>query len=213
MKKEGTPMAERTSYHLKGVMLGACNCNWGCPCNFEAPPTNGFCEGAYLWHVQEGGYGQVGLNDLNFAWCARSPAALHLGNVTSLYLVDERATPAQRRALEELLTTDPTAMPFSVFKALTSSMLGIRYVPFTLELKGTRSRASAGDALDVQLAPMKNPVTGDEEPATLLKPKGFTSQRQELCATSTFRLAGEGLSYEHSGKYGEFSTFEYRPAA
>jgi hypothetical protein len=205
-------MAEKTSYHLKGVMLGACNCDWGCPCNFEAPPTKGFCEGGYLWHVQEGGYGQVVLNGLSFAWCARSPAALHLGNITSLYLIDERATPEQRQALEELLTTNPTVMPFSVFKALTSSMLGIRYVPFALDLKGTQSRAKVGDALDLQLAPMKNPVTGDEEPATLLKPKGFTSQRQELCATSTFRLTSEGLSYDHSGKYGEFSTFEYKAA-
>ena len=26
-------------YHFSGVMLGACSCDWGCPCNFEAPPT------------------------------------------------------------------------------------------------------------------------------------------------------------------------------
>ena len=41
-------MAEKTSYHLKGMLLAACNCDWGCPCNFEAPPTKGFCEGGYL---------------------------------------------------------------------------------------------------------------------------------------------------------------------
>ena len=162
--------------------------------------------------MQEGGYGQVALNGLNFAWCGRSPGPLHLGNVTSLYLVDERATPEQRLAIEELLTTNPTVMPFSVFKALTSTMLGIRHVPFALDLKATQSRAKVGDALDLQLAPMKNPVTGEEEPATLLKSKGFTSQRQELCATSTFRLTSEALSYDHSGKYGEFSAFEYKGA-
>ena len=144
--------------------------------------------------------------------CGRSPGPLHLGNVTSLYLVDERATPEQRQAIAELLTTNPTVMPFSVFKALTSTMLGIRHVPFALDLKGTQSRAKVGDALDLQLAPMRNPVTGEEEPATLLKLKGFTSQRQELCATSTFRLTSEALSYDHSGKYGEFSAFEYKGA-
>src|SRR5215471_113169 len=35
-------MAQRDAYHIKGVLLGACNCDWGCPCNFEAPPTYGF---------------------------------------------------------------------------------------------------------------------------------------------------------------------------
>jgi len=205
-------MAENISYHLKGVGLCGCSCNWGCPCNFEAPPTQGFCEGGYFWHVQDGTYGHVALHGLTFAWLAHSPGPLHLGNLTSLYLVDERATPAQRQAIEELLTTNPTVMPFSIFKALTSTLLGIRYVPFVLNLKGTQSRVKVGDILDLQLTPMKNPVTGEEEPVTLLKPKGFTSHQQELCTTATFRLTSEGLSYDHSGKYGESFAFEYKDA-
>jgi len=154
----------------------------------------------------------VALQGLTFAWFAHSPGPLHLGNLTSLYCVDERATPAQRQAIEELLTTNPTVMPFSIFKALTSTMLGIRYVPFVLDLKGTQSRVKVGDIVDLQLTPMKNPVTGEEEPATLLKPKGFTSHQQELCATATFWLTSEGLSFDHSGRYGEFSAFEYQGA-
>lgn len=203
-------MAERFSYHLKGILLGACNCNWGCPCNFEAPPSNGFCEGSYLWHVQEGACDGVSVDGLNFAWCAHSPAALHLGHVTSLYLVDERANTRQRQALETLLTKRPDAMPFGIFTQLTSTVLGVRYVPFELELKGTQSRVKISTLYELQLAPMRNPVTGEEEPATLLKPKGFTSKQQELCSASTLRLTSEGLSYTHSGTYGEFSTFEYQ---
>jgi len=59
---------------------------------------------------------------------------------------------------------------------------------------------------------MKNLVTGADEYATLLKPTGFTSKQQELCTTSTFRLTADGLAFNHSGKYGEFSPFEYTPA-
>ena len=36
-------MTNKTSYSLKGVLLGACSCDWGCPCNFEMPPSRGFC--------------------------------------------------------------------------------------------------------------------------------------------------------------------------
>lgn len=57
---------------------------------------------------------------------------------------------------------------------------------------------------------MKNPVTGEEEPVTLIKPKEFTSKQQELCSTSALRLTSEGLAFDHSGKYGEFSLFEYQ---
>jgi hypothetical protein len=205
-------MAEQTSYHLKGVLLGACSCDWGCPCNFEAPPTHSWCEGGYCWHVEEGAYGQVSLNGLNFAWYAHSPGPLHLGNLTSLVLVDERATGPQRQALEDLLTQNPHVLPFAIFKSLTGTFLGVHYVPFELELQGTQSRVKAPGMLELQLAPMKNPVTGEEEPATLLKPKGFTSQHQELCGTAAFRVTSARLSYDHSGKYGEFAPFEYKGA-
>ena len=203
-------IAEKVAHHLKGILLGACSCDWGCPCNFEAPPTSGFCEGSYLWHVQEGIYGQVPLDGLNFSWCAHSPGPLHLGNVTSVCFIDERADAQQRQALEGMLTTNPGVMPFAIFKQLTSTFLGVRYVPFAIELNGTHSRATIPGILDCRLTPMKNPVTGDEEPATLIKPKGFTSKQQELCSTLAFRLACDGLSFDHSGKYGEFSLFEYQ---
>lgn len=45
--------------------------------------------------------------------------------------------------------------------------------------------------------------------ASALKPKGFTSKQQELCSTSALRLTSEGLSFDHSGKDGEFCLFEY----
>lgn len=105
-------MGEKMSYYFKGTLLVGCNCDWGCPCNFEAPPTKGFCEGSCLWHVQEGAYGQVHLDGLNFAWLFHSPGPLHLGNITSLFLVDERANARQRQALEEMLTKNPDVMPF-----------------------------------------------------------------------------------------------------
>ena len=135
---------------------------------------------------------------------------MHLGNATSIYFVDQRADVHQRQALEEMLTRDIAVIPFSVFSSLTSNMLGGRYIPFKVHVDGLRSWVNVPGTLDLGLAPMKNPVTGEDEPATLLKPKGFTSQSQELCSTSTLRLTTDELSYDHGGKYGELCTFEYR---
>lgn len=203
-------MAEKTSYHLKGVLLCACSCNWGCPCNFEVPPSRGFCEGGYLWHIQEGFYGQVRLDGLNCALFSHSPQAIHLGNLTLLWLVDERANAQQRPAFEEMLTQNPDVLPFGVFMSLVGTFLGVRYVPFELHLQGIRSQAKVPGILEIELAPMKNPVTGEDELATLLKPTGFTSKESEFCSSATFRLTSEGLSYDHSGRYGEFAPFEYK---
>lgn len=34
-----------TGWNLRGTVLIACNCDYGCPCNFNALPTKGHCEG------------------------------------------------------------------------------------------------------------------------------------------------------------------------
>ena len=205
-------MADKTSYHLKGVLLGACNCDWGCPCNFEVAPSYGFCEGGYVWHVQEGRCDGVSLAGLIFGWFGHAPGPIHLGNITSLLCVDERANDQQRQAIEKLVVKSPDAAPYGIFMSLTSNFLGVRYAKVEAKFDGVRSRVRFHGVYELELTPMKNPVTGEDEPATLLKPKGFTSKHQELCTTSKMRLTDPKLSCEHVGKYGEYSLFEYKSA-
>jgi hypothetical protein len=94
-------MAE--TWHLKGKVLVACNCDWGCPCNFNARPTAGKCEGGWTWHVEQGSYSDVKLNDLNFSVYVNWPGAIHEGNGEALILIDEHADQAQRTAIEMLV--------------------------------------------------------------------------------------------------------------
>src|SRR5688572_19377255 len=58
---------EKPSWTLTGVVLVACNCDYGCPCNFNALPTHGKCEGGWTWHVQHGSFDGVSLDGLNFS--------------------------------------------------------------------------------------------------------------------------------------------------
>jgi len=101
-------------------------------------------------------------------------------------------------------------VPYGIFMSLTSNFLGVCHARVEAKFDGVRSRVRFDGVYEVELTPMKNPVTGEEEPATLMKPKGFTSKQQELCTTATMRLSGQGLAYEHPGKYGEYSPFEYK---
>ncbi len=119
-------MADKTSYHLKGILLGACNCDWGCPCNFEVAPSYGFCEGGYVWHVEQGRCDGVSLAGLTFGWFGRAPGPIHLGNITSFLFVDEQAKDPQRHAIEKLVVKSPDAAPYGIFMSLTSNFLGVR---------------------------------------------------------------------------------------
>ena len=199
-------MAGQKVYDLKGGLLSGCNCDWGCPCNFEVAPSYGFCDGMYVWHVEEGHYEGTTLDGSTIAIYSRFPGAIHEGNGTSMVLVDERV-PAERRRVIESMVQDTA--PFSIFLDLTTNMLGFRYLPFDLRLDGIYSRLTIPGIFELQLGPMKNPVTGEDELATLNKPTGFTSQVQELCSTETHRFNTEGISFDYSGKYGDFAPFEY----
>jgi len=70
-----------TDWTLKGTVLIACNCDFGCPCNFNALPSKGNCEGGWTWHVEEGRFGDTTLDGLNFSIFVNWPGAIHQGNV------------------------------------------------------------------------------------------------------------------------------------
>ena len=131
------------------------------------------------------------------------PSAWEAGGLASA-VVD--AQPEQRQAVETILTE---VVPFSVFHDLATTFLGFQYAPMELHLDGIRSGLRIPGVLDLKLGAMKNPVTGEDELATLTKPTGFTANIAELCNAETFTFEVGGKSYDHSGKYGEFCPFEY----
>ena len=76
--------------------LQACNCDYGCPCEFAAPPTPGFCEGTGTWLIKTGRCGNISLDGLGLAFAAHWPKAIHLGGGTVNIFIDERANQDQR---------------------------------------------------------------------------------------------------------------------
>jgi len=98
--------------------------------------------------------------------------------------------------------------PFAIFATVTETELDPIFAPFDVTIDGLSSTVSAPGALEVSLTTIKNPVTGVPEELTLVKPTGFTAKESQLGASEVYRSTG-GLKHDHSGKYGEFSAFEY----
>ena len=191
------PMVLR--WRMSGSLLGECNCDWGCPCSFDAPPTNGGCEGVYTWIVDKGVYGNVKLDGLVLAIPGTWPGAVHLGHGTSVLLVDKRAKPDQRKALEKLGKGEAGG-PFAVFASVTERWLPTVSASFDIRLNGIRStlRVDSGKIYDLALSRIKNPVTGDEEEVYLDKPTGFTAKRSELGMSVVARFKIPELAFDNS---------------
>jgi hypothetical protein len=195
------------NWKLKGKVLVACNCDWGCPCNFNARPTTGKCEGGWTWHVDEGIYGDVKLDDLNFSVYVNWPGAIHEGHGEALVLVDERADDAQRAAIQTLIAGN-VGGPWGVLGWTWPTVHGPYTVSYDVAFDGVNTRVTCGQYVEVECGPIRNPVTGAEVHPAVVLPEGIILKYGDLGATTRFRVA-HGINYDHSGRYMAAGPFDY----
>src|SRR3989338_8730491 len=86
-----------------------CNCAYGCPCQFNSPATHGFCEAIGSIIIDEGYFNDIKLDGLKVACIFKWPGQIADGNGRSQFIVDERATPAQREAVGKIVHGESTA--------------------------------------------------------------------------------------------------------
>lgn len=208
MKRDLDPVAP---WRMDGSIIGVCNCDWGCPCNFDAPPTYGSCDGFYILSIREGEAGDVDLAGVIFAWGGHSPGAVHEGGLEEVLVLDERSSVEQRAAIDRLWRGGGVGSPFDEFASVRAVAFEPVVTRFEITLDGIRSavRVSGDAEFDLQLSRIRNPVTGDEEELYLDKPTGFTSLRSELGTTTAARITWADGSYDVTGKYAEYADFSY----
>ena len=195
------------NWTLKGQVVVACNCDFGCPCNFNGLPTPGKCEGSWTWHVTDGKYGDVSLSGLNFTLAVNWPAAIHQGNGEGIVVIDEKANASQRTALRNLVSGQ-SGGPWKIISATISRSHGPEYVPFEVTMGDFDSRVRAGTIVDIRMEPVRNPVTGAEVHPRAILPEGFVFKDAFLGRSSVNRIAGS-VSFDHSGKYAASAAYEY----
>ena len=193
------------SWTMNGTVLIACNCDYGCPCNFNALPTAGKCEGEWTWHVEQGEYGDTDLSGLTFTLAVNWPGAIHEGNGEGLLLIDERADETQREVIRTLVKGGEGG-PWGVL-GWTWPTLHSEAVPFELELDGIRSRVRAGDSFELELEPIRNPVTGAEVTPGAVLPQGIVFKRGDFASSKRDRVGPLGIDY--ADKYTAVAPFEY----
>lgn len=192
---------------LKGTAFISCNCDYGCPCNFNALPSHGKCEGGWTWQVERGAVDGVPLDGLSFSVYAKWPGAIHEGNGEAVIFLDERADDRQRRAIATLVG-GTAGGPWGVLGWTWPRLHGTFPLPYAVSNDGITSRLTAGDALVFESEVIKNPVTGAEVHPGILLPEGIVVKRADLGRSKVFRVS-RGVEMDHSGQYTAVGPFEY----
>jgi hypothetical protein len=196
------------AWNMKGVLIIACSCEYGCPCNVNGRPTLGHCEGGWTWQIEQGVFGELKLDGLNFGLYADWPKAIHEGNGIATSLIDDRADEGQRAALAALVS-GTAGGPWVIFRKTFTELHGPRYLPFAVDTGSRLPRVSAGDTLAIETEYIRNPVTQETVHPRLALPEGLLAKELALVGSKRFVLNGDPVRYDHSGRYAAFGFFQY----
>jgi hypothetical protein len=194
------------AWNLKGTVLVACNCAYGCPCNYNARPTTGDCEGGWTWIIDAGEVERVTVDGLGVAVFADWPGAIHEGGGVASAYIDDRAGDEQRAALASLVRGEMGG-PWALF-INTYELSGPHFVPFEVSLAEHTSRFMIGEAARLEMEPIRNPVSGAEVHPSVRLPEGLVFNEGYYATSRVFTVSG-GPDYDHSGRNTEYAPFNY----
>jgi len=177
-------------WRMRGPEITSCNCDWGCPCQFNALPTHGDCRAVVAMRIDEGHFGDTDLSGLTWCGMFAWPKAIHEGNGEALVVIAPEANPAQRQGLLTILSgqeTEPGATIFNVFATTFTKMHEPVFAPidFQLDIDRRSGRIRIEGMVDTKIEPIRNPVTGAEHRARVVLPQGFEYLEAEYASSDT----------------------------
>ncbi len=136
---------------IRGSEFVNCNCAYGCPCQFNAPSTHGFCEAISSGLIEEGHFDDTSLDGLKFCLLLRWPGEIADGNGRSQLIIDEEAVDNQRDAINKIAhgeSTAPGSTHFYVFNSTMSEVLETLYAPIEMSIDvGARKAHTRNEGL------------------------------------------------------------------
>lgn len=183
----------QANWRLEGDWVKNCSCDWGCPCDFNARPTQGWCKGLVGMRIAKGHFENVKLDGLSFFVMVDFPGPLHEGNGQAQAIVDERASEAQREALFKILSGQHSAEGtlFHIVSLIVTKMHDPIFAPIVFESdqEARTARVRIPGVLESEVEPIKNPVTGAPHRVQVVMPEGFEHRLGEI-ASSDIRSSG-----------------------
>ena len=194
-------------WSIRGTHFVNCNCDYGCPCQYNALPTTGDCRAVAAWQIDEGHFGEVKLDGLcavnTYAW----PGAVHQGNGEMQSIIDERADDAQRNALIAILQGEgapPATIMLQIYRAMCTTVHAplFKAIEIAADIERRTARLKVPGVLETTIEPIKNPVTGAEHRARIDLPMGKEFHLAEV-ASGTTKATGPVL-LEFAKKHAHF---------
>ena len=186
---DSTAAAKKVPWKISGQLEEACSCNAACPCWFNSLPSRMNCSGVQVIFIDRGHYGKVKLDGLAIGQFTQSPDnqtmmdSFGKWNFSYLY-IDEKATPAQREALEAV---GKIVTPYT-----GSALTKIQVVPIKRVSNGKENRITVGEYAIIEGHLVEGGLGGHPE---IVNPPGADPIHHEY-----FQGATTKLTYNDAGQ-------------
>lgn len=205
----GERMMAETTWRLKGDYFENCNCTVLCPCIHDSrnAPTDGHCDVALAFHIQEGRCNDTALDRLNFLVAAWTPTVMGEGGWKTAMYIDEQANAAQRDALSHILSGD-IGGPMQRWMRLTETFFGISYVPIDYTIEGKTRGVTIPDIIDFNVEGIQ--ARGQEEVMTLTHTAHPVSASLALAKGTRSTYTDHGMRWDNTGRNGHYASFDWQ---
>lgn len=202
-----------TNWQVSGDYFESCSCDYLCPCissGLAARPTQGYCAVAMVFHIDQGRYGSLALDDLNFAVVARTPEEMGKGNWSVGLITDERATLDQQQALTAI-ASGQAGGPMAGLAPLITTFLGVESKPIHFEKKGMSRSVSVPGVLDEAIEGVPGAVN-PAEPLYLDNTLHPANPRLALAKATRSHLHAFDLNWDDTSgnNNGHFAPFNWQ---
>ncbi len=211
------------SWALEGAWFKNCNCDPGCPCDFNQAPTTGQCEGMFGMRIDTGHFGDVSLDGVRWACAVWWPGRMDEGDGHLVPIVDESADEEQRQAVLTLLSGEAGGTFFEIVAAVCPHRREPVFAPidFEFDIESRTGRLKAGEVIDTEVEALRGIGSSDPYRILVKIPDGFeyTGDNQEAetaLATSLKVRGGDQLDFEHTNSHSSMAFVKHEgqvPAA
>jgi hypothetical protein len=197
-----------TQWKVAGTYFEACNCVAACPCVFTGPPTEGDCNVLLAWHIDQGNFDDMRLDNLNSALFAHTPGHMLQTKWKVALYVDQNADAGQRDALTKIFS-GAAGGHLSALGPLIGEVLGVKSVAIDYRASGKQRSLMIPNMAQMEIEAMAGQggqdVTLANIPFTTVP--GYPAV---VCQSKKLSYHDHGFNVELSQKNGFYSPFSYQ---
>jgi len=161
------------------------------------------------WHIDEGNFDGVSLDDLNVALAVLSPGNMVEVKWQAAVYFDDSATDSQKNALMQIFTGQAGGHPGMLVSHI-GEVLGVSNLPMTYKAEGKQRSLHIAGVAEAEIEAMSQgqggaDITIDNHPLCIAP--GYAAV---VSKSKKVTYQDHGLDWEFSGKNGFYSPFIYQ---